>query len=348
MSLSDDQARAIAEFPAVLQQLIHAELAAGNSIDHLGGGFPAPPAGAMLKFTKKVTTRARVSDDEIDFRERNSSIQSGEFTDAKRFYFVVEPPDDPAAYPNMDAIRAEMEARQRAADAELQARQEEAVQRAREAARYFSEQLEDPRPEIKPRSASPLVTQFLESMEMNYERWHDGIGYDLNVFESAKPKERKQIEDLLINRPLGDWRDVEALAALDSPRARKHLRGAFESANLDQKIDLISHATSLFTNKQRTEVLMTALQEADQSPSMTQVMLEIQEFHPPKIIKALLEGVKTREDVIAGAFAMMLLFLHGKADSPYDNNWRPFMLRFQGEAREPLVQELRRHLGVRA
>src|SRR5262249_33247684 len=37
--------------------------------------------------------------------DRNSSIYSGEFTDAKRFYFVLEPPDPPPPEPNMDAIR---------------------------------------------------------------------------------------------------------------------------------------------------------------------------------------------------------------------------------------------------
>lgn len=344
MSLSDDQSRAIAEFPEVLQKLIHAELAAGNSILEIGAGFPAPPVGACLKLAKKVSTRAHESDNEIDFRARNSSLHSGEFTDGKRFFFVLEPPDEPAAYPDMDAIGAEREARQRAADEELCALREREVRQAIEAARARSEEAASEVVTI--RHPMPLVSRFLESMEMNLDRWHDGTGYDLTVFESATPEELNQIEKLLIARPLEDWRDVEALAALDSAPARACLRRAFERAGLSQKIDLICYATSVFTDDERAEVLVEALREAGQGQAMIHVMLEIQAFHPPCIIEALLEGVKTHEDVIAGEFAMMLLFLHGKADSPYDHQWRPFMLRFQGEAREPLVQELRSNLGL--
>ncbi|MES2596212.1 MAG: hypothetical protein V4662_12790 [Verrucomicrobiota bacterium] len=344
MSLSDAQSHAITEFPEVLQRLIHAELAAGNSILEIGAGFPAPPVGACLKLEKKVSTRARESDNDIDFRARNSSLHSGEFTDGKRFFFVLEPPDEPAAYPDMDAIRAEREARQRAADEELCALRDREVRQAIEAARARPD--EDVSPKIAIRHPTPLVSRFLESMEMNFDRWHDGTGYDLTVFESATPNERKQLEKLLITRPLADWRDVEALAALDSAPARAYLRRVFERTGLSQKIDIISYATSLFTDDERAEVLVKALQEAGQGQAMIHVMLEIQAFHPPCIMEALLEGVKAREDVIAGEFAMMLLFLHGKAESPYDDKWRPFMLRFQGEAREPLCQELCRHLGL--
>ena len=44
-----EHTKALARFPPVLQELIQAELAAGNSIVEIGGGFPAPPAGAGLR-----------------------------------------------------------------------------------------------------------------------------------------------------------------------------------------------------------------------------------------------------------------------------------------------------------
>ena len=42
---------------------------------------------------------------------------SGEFTDADRFYFVLESPHAQAPAPDMDAIRRELEAKERAANA---------------------------------------------------------------------------------------------------------------------------------------------------------------------------------------------------------------------------------------
>lgn len=105
MNLTAEQQKELAKFPSGLRSLLEAELAAGNSIVEVGHSFPAPPAGAYFKLANKVSTRPRASDAGIDFYERNSSIYSGEFTDAKRFYFILEPPNPPPAEPDMDAIR---------------------------------------------------------------------------------------------------------------------------------------------------------------------------------------------------------------------------------------------------
>lgn len=343
MSLTAEQTRAIAEFPLVLQSLIHAELAAGNSIIEIGSGFPAPPVGACLRLGKKVTTRPRESDGQISFYDRNNSSYSGEFTDAKRFFFVLEPPNDPEPYPDMDAIRAEMEARQRAADAELiTAAEREAFEAAMRA--HFSKTSQDDDSKSSIPNASPLVSRFLESMVMNYERWHDGIGYDLAVLDEASPDERQQIEDLLLSRTLDDWRDVEALAAFDTPRSREKIRRAFGTTDPLNRINLIAHAKHLFTDSERTEVLVSALRDVSQSPMLTRVMMEVQEFHPHLVIEALLDGVRIRDGATAGSFAMMLLFIHGKATSPYDMSQRPFILRFQSENRDVLIHELAERL----
>jgi hypothetical protein len=41
----------------------------------------------------------------LDFYERNGFSHAGEFTDAKRFYFVLEPACPPPSEPDMDAVR---------------------------------------------------------------------------------------------------------------------------------------------------------------------------------------------------------------------------------------------------
>src|ERR1044072_5071196 len=104
------------QFPAVLRKLLEAELKAGNTIVEIASCFPAPPAGAYAKLAKRITTRPREKTAQLDFYDRNSSLYSGEWTDAKRVYFVIEPPGPPPPEVDMDAIR---EARNPAAAASM-------------------------------------------------------------------------------------------------------------------------------------------------------------------------------------------------------------------------------------
>ena len=97
------------KFPLALRLLVETELASGNAIIEVGHSFPAPPAGAYIKLANKVSTRARATDDELNYYERNSSIYSGEFADAQRIYFVIEPPNPPPLELDMEAIRKSYE-----------------------------------------------------------------------------------------------------------------------------------------------------------------------------------------------------------------------------------------------
>src|SRR5580765_5672103 len=105
MNLSPTFATRVAEFPPVLRRLLEAELAGGNEIAEIASCFPAPPAGAYVKLARPITTRPRTKGEGLDFYDRNSSIYSGEWTDANRFFFVLEPPNPPEPEPDMDAIR---------------------------------------------------------------------------------------------------------------------------------------------------------------------------------------------------------------------------------------------------
>lgn len=111
MTITSEQEAELAKFPLSLRFLVENELASGNAIIEIGHGFPSPPAGAYIKLAKKVSTMARADSDGLSFYERNSSIYSGEFTDTKRFYFVIEPPNPPPAELDMDAIRKSLEPR---------------------------------------------------------------------------------------------------------------------------------------------------------------------------------------------------------------------------------------------
>lgn len=191
-----------------------------------------------------------------------------------------------------------------------------------------------------------LVGRFLQSMEMNHERWHDGVGYDLDLLRSAGPEEREQLESLLLGGGVRDWRHVEALAVLDSPKARAALRRAFEIGDDELRIALLSHAPGIFDEEEHTSVIVSALGKTGIHDGLTQALLLVEDFHPPEVIDALLRGVLNRDGATAGEFAAMLLYLHGKAAEPYDMEHRPFFLKFQDDDRAGLFRQLCERIGV--
>ncbi len=345
-------AKELAAFPAALRKLIEDELNAGNGIAEVSSGFPAPPVGAYVKLENPVSTRPHESADGVVFYDRNSSSYSGEFTDENRFYFVLEPPHPPEPEPDMNAIRAALEAKQRAADAALYEAQRTGKQ---EESKPYVPSTPSPIPLQPTRAATPrietAVDRFRESMTMTYDRWHDGIGYDVSIFKTATPEELVEFENLLLSRAISDWRDVEALAALDSPRARVALRKALKNSDHRVRVAVADYAPHVISETERSAALVDALQGSDTYGGLTQALLQIETFHPPAIIDALLRGVLLRTDAAPIHFAGMLMYLHGQAESAFDWNQRPFFLKFHTDDRRErirLFEELCTKIGVKA
>ena len=86
--------------------------------------------------------------------------------------------------------------------------------------------------------ASPYE-RFRRSMDIGFEEWHDGIGYDLDALAEATPEDRTAIETLLVPRAGNDWRDVEALAALGTPGANRALADAFATAGPEIRVAIL-------------------------------------------------------------------------------------------------------------
>ena len=346
MSIPAEFAKQFAAFPECLRKLVEAELADGNSIVEISGGFPAAPCGDCLKLAKPIAACRRESRDGVDFYERNSSLYRGEFTDAKRHFFVLEPPAEPEPEPDMNAIRAEMEARQRAADADRFGREQLEWEIAREAASKTEPESRMPAASVTPTST---VGRFMASMEGSFDQWHDGTGYDIALLKSATPDELAQIESVLQSRGVNDWRDVEALAAIDSESARKRLREALKGSDHRVAIAVAQYAPDLVSDAERTKALVAALEGSEIYGGLTQALLEVEEFHPPKVIAALFRGVLARSGENAVHFAAMLMFVHGKAESSFDWKHRPLFLRFNTEdraERESAFRELCEKIGV--
>src|SRR5262245_28816467 len=97
-----------------------------------------------------------------------------------------------------------------------------------------------------------LVEKFKRSMIIDYEKWHDGIGYNLKLLNCASPEEVAAIEALLLGQGVGDWRDVEALAAIGTPKAREALKAALNSRDHKVRAAVIEYAPELVPEKERS------------------------------------------------------------------------------------------------
>ena len=361
MSIPAEFEKQFAKFPECLRTLVEAELADGNSILEICGGFPAAPCGDCLKLAKQVAACRRESVGGVKFYERNNSDYFGEFTTENRHFFVLEPPNPLEPEPDMDAIREAMNVRQCAADADIYAAQRAAldavVRTGQERADYDPSEGRTGRvpkhsqpPSVR-KSAGPsgTVARFAASMEGSMESWREGTGYDLALLKSATPEELASIEELLLSRPVDDWRDVEALAALDSPRARVALRKALKSSNHRVATAVAEYAPQLVSDAERTKVLVAALEGAEIYGGLTQALTDVEGYHPPEIVDALFRGLLKPNCENPVHFAAMLMFIHGKADSSFDWTHRPLFLRFKTEdraERESVFRELCEKIGV--
>lgn len=206
-----------------------------------------------------------------------------------------------------------------------------------------------PQPPASGSTGESALRRFERSMVMDYERWHDGTGYDLEALQSASAEECRQIESLLVSRGARDWRDVEALAALGTTRATSVLQKVLKGPDTALALAAARHAPELSSDEELAALMVAVIGNPQNEDGLTAALLEAERLHPPAVVDALLRGTLERDGATAMQFAALLLFVHGKADSPYDWAQRPFLLEFATEdraAREAAHHRLRTLLGM--
>ena len=303
--------RIIDELPKPLRLLLDAELQAGNKIAEVGHSYPAPPVGAYIKLTKPTSTKIESTKDELIFTERNNSLYSEEYTDKNRRFFILTSPN-----PSIKVVPGSKFLRHLKANSEKTNR----------------------KTGLKKTDSDSQLQRFEESMEIDYEKWHDGIGYDIDALRLASPLERKEIEKMLIQHSPRDWRDIEALAQIDTKNARDTIEKAIRDPNPAVRSAVARFAPKLVTDKERTRSIIDALQHAEIFYGLSQTLDEIEEYHPPQVKEALIKGLLSREGDVAVLFAAMLFYLYGKAEEPFDMKQRPFFLLFNTKNKEERVK----------
>ena len=171
---------------------------------------------------------------------------------------------------------------------------------------------------------SAALDTFRRSMIMDYEKWHDGIGYDLEALQQLDRSEIDGVETILIdhlNNP-GDWRDVEALHALGTPRAVAAVKGARQHRTAEVR----TRAAELSGDRNDIEQAIVSGLFDDNGWSKALDLAE--ENATPAVKQALLDCARRGAPEARVNAAAMLLYVCGQAEEPFDWNHRPFFLRF--------------------
>jgi hypothetical protein len=193
---------------------------------------------------------------------------------------------------------------------------------------------------------TPAIERFLRSLVLDYEKWHDGEGYDLEVLAKMAPAERAYVLEVLLERLAGtgaDWRDVDAVAALDTPPAEAALRGL--SSHVDAEVRL--RAARRLAERGAPEVaereVVRLLTDPDAQTPIHRLMTLVEEHPTAKVREALLACALDGAKDLRVHAAALALYLAGGANEPFDWKHRPLFLKFGGDergARVSAMQEL--------
>ena len=189
----------------------------------------------------------------------------------------------------------------------------------------------------------------MESTVLNYERWHDGIGYDLGALAQFTAEERAEVQDWLTGRDK-EWRDIEALAALGTPRAMAEVRSSLAGGSIESRLFTAGLlAADPGIGPAREAAIVDGLLKGEFGSGLS-AALDLAVEHPtPTVIDALFRCARGDNPTASVHAAAHLAYLHGQAKEPFDWDRRPFYLRFgsdDGAERRAAFEELCRECGV--
>jgi len=157
-------------------------------------------------------------------------------------------------------------------------------------------------------------------MKIDYYKWHDGVGYDLDALIELNSSELTQVEDLLISRKDSDWRDVEALAALNTPFSIQALKECLTSPNLECRLFAVRFLKEMNIEDHIEEVVVTTLAQTAIGNGLTYALNLAKTYPTEKIRHEILRCALIGNDDIRVHCAAMALFLYGQAKTDFDSD----------------------------
>lgn len=202
-----------------------------------------------------------------------------------------------------------------------------------------------------PVTPSESCRKFLDSTNIGYEQWHDGIGYDLEALGQVTEAERRFISDMLLRRVRSrdaHWRDIEALEALDLPEAVPVLEQALQTAMPETRLHIAQAMLAQGAPVEIDRIIADILRRGRYEDGLS-AALDLAATHAtPYLREVLLECARDGHPDVRVHAAALTLYLAGGAESPFDWSQRPFFLQFGEEdraTRERAFAELCRRIG---
>jgi len=164
---------------------------------------------------------------------------------------------------------------------------------------------------LPPRNPSPAYQRFKRSMMLDYDAWRDGTPYDVAALADVTEDERELFTDELCEKGSLDWRDVEALRALASPRALERLGKAAESQTDGGGIEAFMDEVSQSWTPEVEARFIDKLERVQSMTGALDRLYDIAEAHPtPAVIAQLLRNARIHSDPVVrysvGAFLIEL------------------------------------------
>lgn len=175
---------------------------------------------------------------------------------------------------------------------------------------------------LPPRNPSPSYQRFKRSMMIDYDAWRDGTPYDVAALADVTEAERDLLTEDLSEKGTLDWRDVEALRALATPKALKRLGKAAETQTDGGGIDaFMDEVAQGWTSNIETRFI-DKLERVQSMTGALDRLYDIAEAHPtPAVIAQLLRNARIHSDpVVRYSMGAFLVELTGHADTRHTMN----------------------------
>jgi hypothetical protein len=200
---------------------------------------------------------------------------------------------------------------------------------------------------------SQSYVRFIESLQITYEQWHDGIGYDIEALAGLEEDDRPAVEEVLLKHLADhpDWRDVEALQALGTTRALDAVRAAAEHPKSEVRAAALREALNAGdeTGSSIEDSLVRGLQQVRSLTDLIPLLQLAPQCPTLRVKQTLLDQARTGGADIRVHAAAMLMFLCGQAKEPFDWDLRPFFLQFKTDQAPELQacwEQLRSRTGL--
>ncbi len=186
-----------------------------------------------------------------------------------------------------------------------------------------------------PSDASPAYVKFHESLAMNYERWHDGTGIDLDGVDEMTRAEQEEALAILLKRSQTP-REIEAIARLvrrgvtvpTDPIGDLERTAADAYAPAESRLAALEELNGLGRIPNYDERLAAEIRKLTRDgPGLTRALL-MAEAHPTETIKQALLWASWNQTACSPFCAGLVCYLAGVSKEPFDFEQRDFFLEF--------------------